>query len=76
VRGRPGFDRSLGSETHAVIPTVYVRTCLVVGSWSAVPHMQLLLNILEHLEQADQILLKVQGIVCEMVVHPCKPRVV
>jgi hypothetical protein len=40
VRGHPGFDRSLGSETHAVIPTVYVCTCLVVGSWSAVPHMQ------------------------------------
>lgn len=64
VRGQPEFDRSLGNETHAVIPAVYVHMCLVVGSWSAVPHMQL------------QAVLKIQGMVSGIGVHPCRPWVV
>ena len=61
VRGQPEFDRSLGNETHAVIPAVYVHMCLVVGSWSVLPHMQLQAATPEYLEQMDRIVLKIQG---------------
>ena len=45
------------------MPTYVHSMCLVAGSWSDVPHVQLgqpRLNVVEHLEQVDQIMLKVQ----------------